>query len=554
VGQEKDEFYGYDGLNRLTQYNRGSLSGGVIADAAANFNQQWTSLEALGNWRKFKAAPTGGASYTFDQDRAHNSANEIDTDNDDSNAAGNSLAGIGGADWIDPVQDKAGNMKSGPKPAAETTRLHYTYDAWNRMVQVNNDSGGVPGTLLLTCSYDGLNRRLTKAVSGGTTFHYYYNENWQVLEIRHNVETAARQHFIWDGRYIDAVVARYRATTTPGSFNESLYFTQDANLNTTAIVNTSRVVQERYTYDAYGKPNFWTASWGTKASSTFANENLFAGYRQDAETAICHVRNRFYHPTLGRWVQRDPLEYHDGANLIEYVSSRPLDFLDPSGLTGDDFPGFTEWLKEKVRRTGKWPTYDDYLGEKRHWESLLKESDRLSSVNELKKHFKLIPGGKEPAPQPPPPTSPPSNPTPTDVAKAVVTGAATKKAVEVVAGTVTEGVTSGGTIGAGTAGGLGAVIVLTLTMKGSGDGTPPSSYTCEYEVQCKCPGKPKCPYTGSYTDKLVRSCKELLPPGYSYGTDSAKCRRICDPGEDWFGLGLAYRATCTVIKRTASYP
>jgi hypothetical protein len=38
-----------------------------------------------------------------------------------------------------------------------------------------------------------------------------------------------------------------------------------------------------------------------------------------------------YHPTLGRWMQRDPLGYVDGANLYEYGTSSPTDKLDPMG-------------------------------------------------------------------------------------------------------------------------------------------------------------------------------------------------------------------------------
>ena len=31
-------------------------------------------------------------------------------------------------------------MISGPKPGDETTRVHYIYDAWNRLVEVRADS------------------------------------------------------------------------------------------------------------------------------------------------------------------------------------------------------------------------------------------------------------------------------------------------------------------------------------------------------------------------------------------------------------------------------
>ena len=39
-----------------------------------------------------------------------------------------------------------------------------------------------------------------------------------------------------------------------------------------------------------------------------------------------------YHPTLGRFVQRDPLGYVDGMGLYEYVASRPPSARDPQGL------------------------------------------------------------------------------------------------------------------------------------------------------------------------------------------------------------------------------
>jgi len=44
------------------------------------------------------------------------------------------------------------------------------------------------------------------------------------------------------------------------------------------------------------------------------------------------ARNRWLSPPLGRWIERDPLGYVDGMGLNEYVRSRPLDGLDPTGL------------------------------------------------------------------------------------------------------------------------------------------------------------------------------------------------------------------------------
>jgi RHS repeat-associated protein len=66
------------------------------------------------------------------------------------------------------------------------------------------------------------------------------------------------------------------------------------------------------------------------------NEILYCGYRFDPETGLDHVRHRYYHPTLGRWVQRDPWGYSDGSNLSQYVNGQPLHVVDPAGLWNRD--------------------------------------------------------------------------------------------------------------------------------------------------------------------------------------------------------------------------
>ncbi len=53
--------------------------------------------------------------------------------------------------WIDPtgacpdgIGNAAGNMISGPKAGDESTRLHYVYDAWNRLAAARDKGGYLP--------------------------------------------------------------------------------------------------------------------------------------------------------------------------------------------------------------------------------------------------------------------------------------------------------------------------------------------------------------------------------------------------------------------------
>ena len=119
-------------------------------------------------------------------------------------------------------------------------------------------------------------------------------------------------------------------------------------MNVTAVVDTSGAVVERYAYDPYGQVTILNGAdgadpdvdgetvfeWGPDAdgASDVDNRTLYAGYHLDAETGLYSVRNRYYHPTLGRWLSRDPVGYVDGMNLYQYVLCNPIAFGDPLGL------------------------------------------------------------------------------------------------------------------------------------------------------------------------------------------------------------------------------
>ena len=116
------------------------------------------------------------------------------------------------------------------------------------------------------------------------------------------------------------------------------YLLQDTLYRAAALTNSSGNVVEAYDCDAYGNTITFTAPdssgnwWSDSAtqSSFGANEIIFCGYRYDPETENYYVRNRYYSPTLGRWLQRDPIGYQGGINLYEYVGGDPAGNVDPT--------------------------------------------------------------------------------------------------------------------------------------------------------------------------------------------------------------------------------
>jgi hypothetical protein len=46
----------------------------------------------------------------------------------------------------------------------------------------------------------------------------YYNQSWQALEVRHDGDPDPIDQYIWDPRYVDAVVVRFHDGNTDGDY------------------------------------------------------------------------------------------------------------------------------------------------------------------------------------------------------------------------------------------------------------------------------------------------------------------------------------------------
>ncbi|MGA2057478.1 MAG: RHS repeat-associated core domain-containing protein [Bradyrhizobium sp.] len=67
-------------------------------------------------------------------------------------------------------------------------------------------------------------------------------------------------------------------------------------------------------------------------SGTTAGAFRYTGARIDAETnGLYDFRARIYSPTLGRFLQVDPIGYGSGIHLYAYVNNDPLNLVDPFG-------------------------------------------------------------------------------------------------------------------------------------------------------------------------------------------------------------------------------
>jgi RHS repeat-associated protein len=301
VDSSFDEAFTYDGLNQLSTYALGSSH-------TQDFN-----YDSLGN---FDSVTTDGGTP---QSRSANDQNEITS--------------ISGA--TTPAYDADGNM------TGDQTGLTFVYDAWNRMVKVMSGS-----TVLETFSCDGRDYRMTNTISGATT-DLYYSPQEQLLE--EQVSGADADRYVWSPVYVNAMVLRDRAITTPGTLDQRLWGQQDANWNTTTLIDGSGAAQERYAYDPYGLATIYDGSYAVQSGgSNNAWIYLYQGMRYDLITGLYAANERWYSPSLGTWTSLDPLAFYAGdPNLYKSFLGNPINRTDSTGLLtegylslGDFFSGF----------------------------------------------------------------------------------------------------------------------------------------------------------------------------------------------------------------------
>ena len=289
-GQNFKRYLNYDGLDRLT-----SAGSAMFGGSTHYINYAYDPIDNLR-----AVTHPGVREHAYGYDTNNRLTNVINT---------------GGATVVGLSYDVQGNLSN-------KNGQQYDFDYGNRLRAVKDKE---------YYRYDGLGRRVLgwrpPTATGGNTLNLsQYSQAGQLTynENSHTGTTIRSEHIYLSGSLI-ATVEHPDGASAP----TTKYQHTDALGSPVATTDASGALIERTNYEPYGS-----------AINKTVDGIGYTGHVMDGATGLTYMQQRYYDPTLGRFLSVDPVttSSSSGANFNRYwyANNNPYRYIDPDGRVSDE--------------------------------------------------------------------------------------------------------------------------------------------------------------------------------------------------------------------------
>lgn len=297
-GNALSRVYGYDTANRIT----------TLVDDYAGLNDRY-SYDAAG---RLISQQGGSISVSYDYDALGNRTRKRVTDGN------KALATTYGYDSFSNhllSETQTGRSKtysylSSGQLSGDGTAV-YSYNDEGRLIEVT-------GQRPLRNDYNALGQRIRKAGQGVLLFAY--DESGRLIG-EYTPGGVMVREYVWLGDRLVGMLNQQE---------KGVLFVHADHLGTPRAVSNGATVLWRWEGEAFGNtaPNEQLAGPSRKLTLPLR----FPGQYADSETGTFYNYFRDYSPSIGRYVESDPIGLYAGPNTYAYVGGNPLSLIDSLGL------------------------------------------------------------------------------------------------------------------------------------------------------------------------------------------------------------------------------